>query len=86
MNDLDQITTEDYSYVVTIRNHFIVILAVLQIIHIACSDDRSIFVTYFASVSMTQWILGWFGIEQLNWAVVLQPDLFALGIDTDIHH
>ena len=86
--DLDQITTDDYSYVVTIFviTLFVILAVLFRSFILPVVMIGSIFVTYFASVSMTQWILGWFGIEQLNWAVPFFSLIIfaALGIDYSI--
>lgn len=86
--DLDQITSDDYSYVVTIFviTLFVILAVLFRSFILPVIMIGSIFVTYFASVSMTQWILGWFGIEQLNWAVPFFSLIIfaALGIDYSI--
>ncbi|SOC42836.1 MMPL family transporter [Salinicoccus kekensis] len=86
--DLDQITTDDYTYVVTIFviTLFVILAVLFRSFILPIIMIGSIFVTYFASVSMTQWILGWFGIEQLNWAVPFFSLIIfaALGIDYSI--
>lgn len=86
--DLDQITSDDYNYVVTIFviTLFVILAVLFRSFILPVIMIGSIFVTYFASVSMTQWILGWFGIEQLNWAVPFFSLIIfaALGIDYSI--
>ncbi len=86
--DLDQITSDDYTYVVTIfvATLFVILAVLFRSFILPVIMIGSIFVTYFASVSMTQWILGWFGIEQLNWAVPFFSLIIfaALGIDYSI--
>lgn len=86
--DLDQITSDDYTYVVTIFviTLFVILAVLFRSFILPVIMIGSIFVTYFASVSMTQWILSWFGIEQLNWAVPFFSLIIfaALGIDYSI--
>lgn len=86
--DLDQITTDDYTNVVIIfiTTLFVILAVLFRSFILPVAMIGSIFVTYFASITMTQWILGLFGIDTLNWAVPFFSLIIfaALGIDYSI--
>lgn len=86
--DLDQITTEDYSNVIFIfiTTLFVILAVLFRSLVLPVIMIGSIFVTYFASVTITQWILTLFGIDTLNWAVPFFSLIIfaALGIDYSI--
>lgn len=86
--DLDQITDEDYTNVVIIfiATLFVILAVLFRSLILPVAMIGSIFVTYFASITMTQWILSLFGIDTLNWAVPFFSLIIfaALGIDYSI--
>lgn len=86
--DLDQITTDDYTNVVIIfiATLFVILAVLFRSLILPVAMIGSIFVTYFASITFTQWILSLFGIETLNWAVPFFSLIIfaALGIDYSI--
>lgn len=69
--DLNQISNDDYSRVVTIFiiTLFVILAVIFRSLILPISMIGSIFVTYFASITITQWFLGLFGLGDLNWAV-----------------
>jgi len=86
--DLDEISTDDYTRVVTIfiATLFVVLAFVFRSLILPVTMIGSIFVTYFASLTITQWLLGLFGLGDLNWAVPFFSLIIfaALGIDYSI--
>lgn len=86
--DLDEISTDDYSRVVTIfiATLFVILAIVFRSLVLPVTMIGSIFVTYFASITITQWLLGLFGLGELNWAVPFFSLIIfaALGIDYSI--
>ncbi|WP_411842698.1 MMPL family transporter [Salinicoccus sp. HZC-1] len=86
--DLDEISTDDYTRVVTIfiATLFVILAIVFRSLVLPVTMIGSIFVTYFASITITQWLLGLFGLGELNWAVPFFSLIIfaALGIDYSI--
>src|SRR5690625_2194391 len=86
--DLDEISTDDYTRVVTIfiATLFVVLAFVFRSLILPVTMIGSIFVTYFASLTITQWLLGLLGLGDLNWAVPFFSLIIfaALGIDYSI--
>ncbi|TVT27302.1 MMPL family transporter [Salinicoccus cyprini] len=86
--DLNQISNDDYNRVVTIfiLTLFVVLAIIFRSLILPISMISSIFITYFASVTITQWLLGFFGYGELNWAVPFFSLIIfaALGIDYSI--
>ncbi|AKG74853.1 MMPL family transporter [Salinicoccus halodurans] len=86
--DLDEISTDDYTRVVTIfiATLFVILAIVFRSLILPVTMIGSIFVTYFASITITQWLLGLFGLGELNWAVPFFSLIIfaALGIDYSI--
>ncbi|WP_017549673.1 MMPL family transporter [Salinicoccus carnicancri] len=86
--DLDEISTDDYTRVVTIfiATLFIILAFVFRSLILPVTMIGSIFVTYFASLTITQWLLGLLGLGDLNWAVPFFSLIIfaALGIDYSI--
>ena len=86
--DLDTVTSEDYTNVVIlfIVTLFIILAVLFRSLILPIVMISSIFITYFASMTISQWILSLFGIDQLNWAVPFFSLIIfvALGIDYSI--
>lgn len=86
--DLDTVTSEDYTNVVIlfIVTLFVILTVLFRSLVLPIMMIGSIFITYFASMTISQWILSMFGIEQLNWAVPFFSLIIfvALGIDYSI--
>lgn len=86
--DLDEVSTNDYTRVVTIfiATLFVILAIVFRSLVLPVTMIGSIFVTYFASITITQWLLGLFGLGELNWAVPFFSLIIfaALGIDYSI--
>ncbi len=86
--DLNQISNDDYNRVVTIfiLTLFVILAIIFRSLILPISMISSIFITYFASVTITQWLLGFFGYGELNWAVPFFSLIIfaALGIDYSI--
>lgn len=86
--DLDEISTDDYTRVVTIfiATLFVILAVIFRSLILPVTMIGSIFVTYFASITITQWLLGLFGLGDLNWAVPFFSLIIfaALGIDYSI--
>ena len=86
--DLDTVTSEDYTNVVIlfIVTLFIILTVLFRSLTLPVLMIGSIFITYFASMTISQWILSMFGIDQLNWAVPFFSLIIfvALGIDYSI--
>lgn len=86
--DLDIVTSEDYTNVVIlfIVTLFIILTVLFRSLVLPIMMIGSIFITYFASMTISQWILSMFGIDQLNWAVPFFSLIIfvALGIDYSI--
>ncbi|MFB9860789.1 MMPL family transporter [Salinicoccus siamensis] len=86
--DLNQISNDDYNRVVTIfiLTLFVILAVIFRSLVLPISMISSIFITYFASVTITQWLLGLFGYGELNWAVPFFSLIIfaALGIDYSI--
>lgn len=86
--DLDTVTKEDYTNVVIlfIITLFVILTVLFRSFILPVVMIGSIFITYFASMTITQWILSMFGIDQLNWAVPFFSLIIfvALGIDYSI--
>src|SRR5699024_8293162 len=68
--DLDTVTSDDYTNVVIlfIVTLFIILTVLFRSLVLPVMMIVSIFITYFASTTISQWILSMFGIDQLNWA------------------
>ena len=86
--DLDTVTSDDYTNVVIlfIVTLFIILTVLFRSLVLPVLMIGSIFITYFASMTISQWILSMFGIDQLNWAVPFFSLIIfvALGIDYSI--
>ena len=86
--DLDEISTDDYTRVITIfiATLFVILAVVFRSLILPVTMIGSIFVTYFASLTITQWLLGLLGLGNLNWAVPFFSLIIfaALGIDYSI--
>src|SRR5699024_5956306 len=86
--DVDTVVSDDYTNVVIlfIVTLFIILTVLFRSLVLPVMMIGSIFITYFASMTISQWILSMFGIDQLNWAVpVFSLIIFvALGIDYSI--
>lgn len=86
--DLDTVTKEDYTNVVIlfIVTLFVILSVLFRSFVLPIIMIGSIFITYFASMTISQWILSLFGIDQLNWAVPFFSLIIfvALGIDYSI--
>lgn len=86
--DLDTVTKEDYTNVVIlfIITLFVILTVLFRSFVLPIIMIGSIFITYFASMTISQWILSLFGIDQLNWAVPFFSLIIfvALGIDYSI--
>lgn len=86
--DLDTLTSDDYTNVVImfIVTLFVILTVLFRSLVLPVVMIGSIFVTYFASMTISQWILSMFGIDQLNWAVPFFSLIIfvALGIDYSI--
>ena len=86
--DLDTVTGDDYINVVIlfIVTLFVILTVLFKSLILPVIMIGSIFITYFASMTISQWILSMFGIDQLNWAVPFFSLIIfvALGIDYSI--
>lgn len=86
--DLDTLTSDDYTNVVImfIVTLFVILTVLFRSLVLPVVMIGSIFMTYFASMTISQWILSMFGIDQLNWAVPFFSLIIfvALGIDYSI--
>lgn len=86
--DLNEVSNSDYNRVVTIFiiTLFVILAVIFRSLILPISMIGSIFVTYFASLTITQWLLGLIGIGELNWAVPFFSLIIfaALGIDYSI--
>ncbi|WP_020007304.1 MMPL family transporter [Salinicoccus albus] len=86
--DLNEISNSDYNRVVTIFiiTLFVILAVIFRSLILPISMIGSIFVTYFASLTITQWLLGFIGMGELNWAVPFFSLIIfaALGIDYSI--
>lgn len=86
--DLNQISNDDYNRVVIIfiLTLFVVLAIIFRSLILPISMISSIFITYFASITITQWLLGFLGYGELNWAVPFFSLIIfaALGIDYSI--
>lgn len=86
--DLDTVTSDDYTNVVIlfIVTLFVILTVLFRSLVLPVLMIGSIFITYFASMTISQWILSMFGIDQLNWAVPFFSLIIfvALGIDYSI--
>ncbi|WP_166626945.1 MMPL family transporter [Jeotgalicoccus sp. S0W5] len=86
--DLDTVTTDDYTNVVIlfIVTLFVILAVLFKSLVLPVVMISSIFITYFSSMTISQWLLSLFGIDQLNWAVPFFSLIIfaALGIDYSI--
>ena len=86
--DLDTVTSDDYSNVVIlfIVTLFVILAVLFKSLVLPVIMISSIFITYFSSMTISQWLLSLFGIDQLNWAVPFFSLIIfvALGIDYSI--
>ena len=86
--DLDTVTSEDYTNVVIlfIVTLFVILAVLFKSLILPVVMISSIFITYFSSMTISQWLLSLFGIDQLNWAVPFFSLIIfvALGIDYSI--
>ncbi|CEA03204.1 Putative membrane protein YdgH [Jeotgalicoccus saudimassiliensis] len=86
--DLDTVTADDYTNVVIlfIVTLFVILTVLFRSLILPVLMIGSIFITYFASMTISQWLLAIFGIDQLNWAVPFFSLIIfvALGIDYSI--
>ena len=86
--DLDNVSSADYVRVVTI--FIITLFAILAVMFksfiIPIYMIGSIFITYFASYTLSSWLLGFLGFGEFNWAVPFFSLIIfaALGIDYSI--
>lgn len=86
--DLDNVSSADYTRVVTIFiiTLFVILAVLFKSFILPIYMIGSIFITYFASVTISSWLLGFLGFGDFNWAVPFFSLIIfaALGIDYSI--
>ena len=86
--DLDNVSSADYTRVVTIFiiTLFVILAVLFKSFILPIYMIGSIFITYFASVTLSSWLLGFLGFGDFNWAVPFFSLIIfaALGIDYSI--
>lgn len=86
--DLDNVSSADYMRVVTIFiiTLFLILAVMFRSFILPIYMIGSIFITYFASYTLSSWLLGFLGFGDFNWAVPFFSLIIfaALGIDYSI--